>query len=120
MAQRKKQRLHNFIDEKEFGSCVRFVPIALVLQWNLIGVRSIRCKQRWQPYYSSVMINYNPETVSTDYDMCDRLYFDELSFERVLDVLDIENRKRSYFIYRRANTQQPCHEASQSASAHIG
>lgn len=43
--------------------------------------------------YQSVMINYNPETVSTDYDMCDRLYFDELSFERVLDVLDIENPK---------------------------
>ena len=36
------------------------------------------------------MINYNPETVSTDYDMCDRLYFDELSFERVLDVIDLE------------------------------
>ncbi len=40
--------------------------------------------------YKSIMINYNPETVSTDYDMCDRLYFDELSFERVLDVLDLE------------------------------
>ena len=43
--------------------------------------------------YESVMINYNPETVSTDYDMCDRLYFDELSFERVLDVIDIEQPK---------------------------
>ena len=40
--------------------------------------------------YESVMINYNPETVSTDYDMCDRLYFDELTFERTLDVIDIE------------------------------
>lgn len=40
--------------------------------------------------YRSVMINYNPETVSTDYDMCDRLYFDELTFERVLDILDLE------------------------------
>ena len=40
--------------------------------------------------YKSIMINYNPETVSTDYDMCDRLYFDELSFERVLDVFDLE------------------------------
>lgn len=40
--------------------------------------------------YKSIMINYNPETVSTDYDMCDRLYFDELSFERVLDVVDLE------------------------------
>ncbi len=41
----------------------------------------------------SVMINYNPETVSTDYDMCDRLYFDELSFERVLDIIELENPK---------------------------
>ena len=44
-------------------------------------------KEGWR----SVMINYNPETVSTDYDMCDRLYFDELSFERVLDVIDLES-----------------------------
>ena len=43
--------------------------------------------------YKSIMINYNPETVSTDYDMCDRLYFDELSFERVLDVIDLESPK---------------------------
>jgi len=43
--------------------------------------------------YKSIMINYNPETVSTDYDMCDRLYFDELSFERVLDVIDLEQPK---------------------------
>ena len=41
--------------------------------------------------YKSIMINYNPETVSNDYDMCDRLYFDELSFERVLDVIDLES-----------------------------
>ncbi len=41
--------------------------------------------------YRSVMINYNPETVSTDYDMCDRLYFDELTFERVMDILELEN-----------------------------
>lgn len=43
--------------------------------------------------YKSIMINYNPETVSTDYDMCDRLYFDELSYERVLDVIDLEQPK---------------------------
>lgn len=43
--------------------------------------------------YESVMINYNPETVSTDYDMCDRLYFDELTFERTLDIADIESPK---------------------------
>ena len=43
--------------------------------------------------YRSVMINYNPETVSTDYDVCDRLYFDELSFERVLDIIELESPK---------------------------
>lgn len=43
--------------------------------------------------YRSVMINYNPETVSTDYDICDRLYFEELSFERVMDILDLESPK---------------------------
>ncbi len=43
--------------------------------------------------YRSIMINYNPETVSTDYDMCDRLYFDELSFERVMDIHDLEHPK---------------------------
>ena len=41
--------------------------------------------------HQSVMVNYNPETVSTDYDMCDRLYFDELTFERVMDIIDLEN-----------------------------
>ena len=40
--------------------------------------------------YRSIMINYNPETVSTDYDTCDRLYFDELTFERVMDIVDLE------------------------------
>ncbi len=44
-----------------------------------------------QQGYRSVMINYNPETVSTDYDICDRLYFDELTFERVMDIIDLEN-----------------------------
>ncbi len=43
--------------------------------------------------YRSIMINYNPETVSTDYDMCDRLYFDELSFERVMDIIELESPK---------------------------
>ena len=48
--------------------------------------------------FRSVMINYNPETVSTDYDMCDRLYFDELTFERVLDILDLECPKGLSFL----------------------
>ena len=41
--------------------------------------------------FKTIMVNYNPETVSTDYDMCDRLYFDEISFEVVMDIYDIEN-----------------------------
>jgi Carbamoylphosphate synthase large subunit (split gene in MJ) len=53
----------------------------------------------------SVMINYNPETVSTDYDVCDRLYFDELSLERVLDILELEVPQRSHRIGGWPNTQ---------------
>ena len=53
---------------------------------------SVTCLQTIQKQgYRGVLINYNPETVSTDYDMCDRLYFDELTFERVLDVIEMEN-----------------------------
>ncbi|MCQ2186198.1 MAG: carbamoyl-phosphate synthase (glutamine-hydrolyzing) large subunit [Bacteroidales bacterium] len=52
---------------------------------------SVTCLKEIQKQgYRGVMINYNPETVSTDYDMCDRLYFDELSFERVMDIIDLE------------------------------
>ena len=54
--------------------------------------------------YRSVMINYNPETVSTDYDMCDRLYFDELTFERVMDILELENPHGDCF-YRWSDTE---------------
>ena len=61
--------------------------------------------------YKSIMINYNPETVSTDYDMCDRLYFDELSFERVLDVMDLELPKGVICLRRWTDTEQPGHEA---------
>ena len=58
------------------------------VEFDWCGVQALNTirKEGWR----SVMINYNPETVSTDYDMCDRLYFDELSFERVLDVIDLE------------------------------
>ena len=59
------------------------------VEFDWCGVQALNTirKEGWR----SVMINYNPETVSTDYDMCDRLYFDELSFERVLDVIDLES-----------------------------
>ena len=58
------------------------------VEFDWCGVQALNTIR--QEGYRSVMINYNPETVSTDYDMCDRLYFDELSFERVLDVIDLE------------------------------
>ena len=58
------------------------------VEFDWCSVNAIQTARRQG--YQSVMINYNPETVSTDYDMCDRLYFDELSLERVLDVIDIE------------------------------
>ena len=59
------------------------------VEFDWCGVQALNtiCKEGWR----SVMINYNPETVSTDYDMCDRLYFDELTFERVLDILELED-----------------------------
>ena len=58
------------------------------VEFDWCGVQALHTIRRegWR----SVMINYNPETVSTDYDMCDRLYFDELTFERVMDIIDIE------------------------------
>lgn len=59
------------------------------VEFDWCGVQALETirKEGWR----SVMINYNPETVSTDYDMCDRLYFDELTFERVMDVIELEN-----------------------------
>ena len=59
------------------------------VEFDWCGIQALNTirKEGWR----SVMINYNPETVSTDYDMCDRLYFDELTFERVMDILELEN-----------------------------
>jgi carbamoyl-phosphate synthase, small subunit/carbamoyl-phosphate synthase, large subunit len=59
------------------------------VEFDWCGVQALETirKEGWR----SVMINYNPETVSTDYDMCDRLYFDELTFERVMDIIEMEN-----------------------------
>ena len=53
-------------------------------------MRSQRADDSCGSRLSPVMINYNPETVSTDYDMCERLYFDELTYERVMDILELE------------------------------
>ncbi len=58
------------------------------VEFDWCGVQALNTIRR--EGFRSVMINYNPETVSTDYDMCDRLYFDELTFERVMDIIDLE------------------------------
>ncbi len=59
------------------------------VEFDWCGVQALKTIR--ENGYRSVMINYNPETVSTDYDMCDRVYFDELTFERVMDILELEN-----------------------------
>lgn len=69
------------------GSGAYRIGSSVEFDWCSVNALITVKKQGWR----SVMINYNPETVSTDYDMCDRLYFDELTFERVLDILDLES-----------------------------
>ena len=69
------------------GSGAYRIGSSVEFDWS--GVQALKTIR--ENGYRSVMINYNPETVSTDYDMCDRLYFDELTFERVMDILELEN-----------------------------
>ena len=69
------------------GSGAYRIGSSVEFDWCSVNALLTVKKQGWRP----VMINYNPETVSTDYDMCDRLYFDELTFERVMDIIELEN-----------------------------
>ncbi|WP_080904878.1 carbamoyl-phosphate synthase (glutamine-hydrolyzing) large subunit [Parabacteroides sp. Marseille-P3160] len=69
------------------GSGAYRIGSSVEFDWSGVQALNTIRKEGWR----SVMINYNPETVSTDYDMCDRLYFDELTFERVMDILELEN-----------------------------
>jgi carbamoyl-phosphate synthase large subunit len=69
------------------GSGAYRIGSSVEFDWCSVNALETIRKQGWR----GVMINYNPETVSTDYDMCDRLYFDELTFERVMDILELEN-----------------------------
>jgi carbamoyl-phosphate synthase large subunit len=69
------------------GSGAYRIGSSVEFDWCSVNALNAVKKQN----YRSVMINYNPETVSTDYDICDRLYFDELTFERVMDIIDLEN-----------------------------
>ncbi len=69
------------------GSGAYRIGSSVEFDWCSVNALETIRKEGWR----SVMINYNPETVSTDYDTCDRLYFDELSFERVMDIVELEN-----------------------------
>ncbi|MCB2208758.1 MAG: carbamoyl-phosphate synthase (glutamine-hydrolyzing) large subunit [Bacteroidetes bacterium] len=83
---------HDIVFEKDnrsvivLGSGAYRIGSSVEFDWSCVNaLQTIKKKN-----YRSIMINYNPETVSTDYDICDRLYFDELSFERVMDISDLE------------------------------
>ncbi|MDE5801133.1 MAG: carbamoyl-phosphate synthase (glutamine-hydrolyzing) large subunit [Paramuribaculum sp.] len=78
--------LHDHRSVVVLGSGAYRIGSSVEFDWCSVQALQAAKKQGWRP----VMINYNPETVSTDYDMCDRLYFDELTFERVLDILELE------------------------------
>ncbi len=85
-----KNDVHYLGDKKSIvvlGSGAYRIGSSVEFDW--CGVQALNTIRK--EGYRSVMINYNPETVSTDYDMCDRLYFDELTFERVMDILELEN-----------------------------
>lgn len=81
----------NYLGDKRsvvvLGSGAYRIGSSVEFDWCGVNALMTVAKQGYRP----VMINYNPETVSTDYDMCDRLYFDELTYERVMDILDLEN-----------------------------
>ena len=78
--------LHDHRSIVVLGSGAYRIGSSVEFDWCSVNALMTVKKQGWR----SVMINYNPETVSTDYDMCDRLYFDELTFERVMDILELE------------------------------
>lgn len=85
-----KQHDIEYVDDKKsiivLGSGAYRIGSSVEFDW--CGVQALNTIRK--EGYRSVMINYNPETVSTDYDMCDRLYFDELTFERVMDIIELE------------------------------
>ncbi|GHU69585.1 hypothetical protein FACS189413_08720 [Bacteroidia bacterium] len=85
-----KNDVHYFGDKKSvivLGSGAYRIGSSVEFDWCSVNALETIRKRGWR----GVMINYNPETVSTDYDMCDRLYFDELTYERVMDIIELEN-----------------------------
>ena len=89
--------LHDHRSIVVLGSGAYRIGSSVEFDWCSVNALMTVKKEGWR----SVMINYNPETVSTDYDMCDRLYFDELTFERVMDILDLEQPHQSLKHIRR-------------------
>ena len=88
------------------------------VEFDWCGVQALQTIRRQG--YRSIMVNYNPETVSTDYDMCDRLYFDELTFERVMDIFDLERPHGTIVSTGGQDPQQPCHAPRRDERAHPG
>ena len=78
--------LHDHRSIIVLGSGAYRIGSSVEFDWCSVNALMTVNKEGWR----SVMINYNPETVSTDYDMCDRLYFDELTYERVMDIIELE------------------------------
>ncbi|WP_106828572.1 carbamoyl-phosphate synthase (glutamine-hydrolyzing) large subunit [Parabacteroides pacaensis] len=94
------------------GSGAYRIGSSVEFDWCGVNALNTIRKEGWR----SVMINYNPETVSTDYDMCDRLYFDELTFERVMDILELEN---PYGVIVSTGGQIPNNLAMRLAEQHV-
>ena len=111
--------MHYLSDDKRsivvLGSGAYRIGSSVEFDW--CGVQALNTIRK--EGFRSVMINYNPETVSTDYDMCDRLYFDELTFERVLDILGLGMSARGYRFYGRTDPEQPGHPSGRSSVFHI-
>ena len=97
--------LHDHRSIVVLGSGAYRIGSSVEFDWCSVNALMTVKREGWR----SVMINYNPETVSTDYDMCDRLYFDELTYERVMDILELEQPHGVDIIGRRPDTQQPGH-----------
>lgn len=106
----------NFVNDKRsiivLGSGAYRIGSSVEFDW--CGVQALNTIRK--EGYRSIMINYNPETVSTDYDMCDRLYFDELTLERVLDIIDLE---RPHGVIVSTGGQIPNNLAMHLAEQHV-
>ena len=102
------------------SSCSDRAPTVSVAPWSLTGVASSALQTIRRQGYRSIMVNYNPETVSTDYDMCDRLYFDELTLRARDGYLRPGASSRHDRLHGWSDPQQPCHAPRCDERAHSG